>query len=112
VCREFPQWSDYNNYSYLIDFLARNLHAAGKQLTGALVAGTSAGDTIMGSLFQSFDWINIMNYDNTGGIDQSTYNSAQDSLNYCKLHGREERRDRCELRSRAESAQCEEGARC
>lgn len=60
--------------------LATAMHAKGKVVTAAVIAW--GGDTIISSVFSSVDWLNIMDYDNTNGVGQSTYDSAVTALDY------------------------------
>jgi len=79
---EYPDSSTQNNYATLMSQLASAMHSRGKLLTAAVIASGSTGDSILSSVFSSVDWLNIMDYDNTGGVGQSTYQSAIDSFNY------------------------------
>jgi hypothetical protein len=56
------------------------LHSRGKFLTAAVIA--TGGDSILSGVFNSVDWLNIMDYDNTNGVGQSTYQSVIDCYNY------------------------------
>jgi len=53
------------NYGAFINDLARVLHAKGKLLTAALSQG-NGGNRVPDSVFNDFDWINIMAYDARG----------------------------------------------
>ncbi len=78
---EFPSTgSQATNYASMMSQLSSAMHSRGKLLTAAVIAW--GGDSILSSVFNSVDWINLMDYDNTNGVGQSTYQSAIDSFNY------------------------------
>ena len=51
-------------------------------LTAAVIAYGSTGDSISSTVFGYVDWLNIMDYDNTNGVGQSTYSSAVTAFDY------------------------------
>jgi GH18 family chitinase len=80
---EYPNaGSSANNYATMMSQLATAMHSRGKYLTAAVVAYGSAGDAILSGVFTSVDWLNLMDYDNTNGVGQSTYQSAITCLDY------------------------------
>lgn len=80
---EYPDTSsESSNYTTLMSQLASAMHSRGKLLTAAVIAYGSTGDSISSSVFSSVDWLNIMDYDNTSGVGQSTYSSAVTAFNY------------------------------
>jgi len=80
---EYPDTSsESSNYTTLMSQLASAMHSRGKLLTAAVIASGSTGDYISSTVFGYVDFLNIMDYDNTGGVGQSTYQSAVDSFDY------------------------------
>ncbi|HXE42408.1 MAG TPA: glycosyl hydrolase family 18 protein, partial [Candidatus Baltobacteraceae bacterium] len=86
---EYPDTSsESSNYTTLMGQLASAMHSRGKTLTAAVIAYGSTGDYISSTVFGYVDWLNIMDYDNTGGVGQSTYSSAITAINYwCGTRG-------------------------
>src|SRR5581483_5471065 len=69
---EYPSSSsESSNYTTLMSQLASAMHSRGKVLTAAVIASGSTGNYIASSVFSSVDWLNIMDYDDTGGVGQS-----------------------------------------
>ena len=80
---EYPSSSsESSNYATLMSQLASAMHSRGKLLTAAVIAYGSTGDYISSGVFSSVDWLNIMDYDNTSGVGQSTYASAGSAFDY------------------------------
>jgi chitinase len=80
---EYPSSSsESSSYNALMSALSSALHSRGKTLTAAVVAYGSTGDYISSTAFGYVDWLNIMDYDNTNGVGQSTYSSAGTALDY------------------------------
>ena len=86
---EYPSSSSESaNYTTLMGQLASAMHSRGKILTAAVIAYGSTGDYISSTVFGDVDWLNIMDYDNTSGVGQSTYSSAITAINYwCGTRG-------------------------
>src|SRR6185295_9867496 len=79
---EYPDTSaESSNYTTLMSQLATAMHTRGKILTAAVVSQGSTADFISSSVFNSVDWLNLMNYDNND-FQHSTYSSAVSCLNY------------------------------
>ncbi|HXF10265.1 MAG TPA: glycosyl hydrolase family 18 protein, partial [Desulfuromonadaceae bacterium] len=80
---EYPDTSsESSNYTTLMSQLSTAMHARGRTLTAAVIAYGSTGDYINSTVFSKVDWLNIMDYDNTSGVGQSTYSSAITALDY------------------------------
>ncbi len=78
---EFPSvGSQATNYQSLMSAFSSAMHTRNKLLTAAVIAW--GGDSILSGVFGSVDWLNIMNYDNTNGIGQSTYDDQINAYNY------------------------------
>ncbi len=80
---EYPDpGTSANNYELLIVQLGNTLHASGKIMTAAVVALGSTGEGIKSTVFDDFDFINLMAYDGSTSSGHSPYSYAVDSLNY------------------------------
>lgn len=80
---EYPNpGASADNYELLITELAAALHSEGKILTAAVVALGWTGGGVKSSLFDDFDFLNIMAYDGGGTNGHSPYSYAVSSLNY------------------------------
>ena len=85
---EFPTGGNApNDYATLMSQLSPTLHSQGKLLTAAVASWGGEADGVLSSVFNVVDWLNIMDYDNTNGVDQSTYASVTTSLNYWSQRG-------------------------
>ncbi|HEX7014025.1 MAG TPA: glycosyl hydrolase family 18 protein [Cyclobacteriaceae bacterium] len=64
--------------------LRDSLHAAGKQLTAAVVHYGNQGEGTLDEIFGIVDWLNMMAYDDDKGqpIPHSPYSLAEKSINY------------------------------
>lgn len=64
--------------------LGDSLHAAGKQLTAAVVHYGNQGEGTLDEIFGIVDWLNLMAYDDDKGqpIPHSPYSLAEKSINY------------------------------
>src|ERR1043166_3312235 len=83
---EYPDTSsEGSNYTTLMSALSSAMHSRGKLLTAAVIAYGSTGDSISSTVFGYIDWFNVMDYDNTSGVGQSTYNSAITALDYWNI---------------------------
>jgi len=80
---EYPDTSaESSSYTSLMSALSSAMHSRGKLLTAAVIAYGSTGDSISSTVFGYVDWLNIMDYDNTSGVGQSTYSSAVTAFDY------------------------------
>ena len=93
---EYPRagMPSQQQYEALILDLSRRLHAEGKLLTAAVIAGTTADGTVQPEagahserVLEALDWINVMAYD--GGDDEkhSPYRMAVSCGNYWRSRG-------------------------
>jgi GH18 family chitinase len=78
-----------SNYGALVTDLVNKFHPGGKLVTAAVAQWFAA--SIPSSALQAFDFVNVMAYDDcgdwTGACEQSTYASAQKSLDYFSGRG-------------------------
>lgn len=64
--------------------LGDSLHAAGKELTAAVVHYGNQGEGTKDEIFEIVDWLNLMAYDDDKGqpVPHSPYSLAEKSINY------------------------------
>ncbi len=80
---EYPDpGASADNYELLVTQLATSLHASGKIVTAAVVASGSTGGGIKSTLFDDFDFLNLMAYDGNESSGHSPYSYAVSSLAY------------------------------
>lgn len=83
---EHPDANTASGYAELMRQLAAQLHPQGKLLTAAVAGGTWGGPGILGSVFESVDFLNIMAYD-APPPTHSTYADAVQTLAYWQARG-------------------------
>lgn len=87
---EFPSpapSASANNYANLLAQLSSTLHGHGLLLTADVASWGSEASGVLSSVFNSVDWLNIMDYDNSNGVGQSTLASVTTALNYWEGQG-------------------------
>jgi len=87
---EFPSpapSSSASNYANLLSQLSSSLHGRGLLLTADVASWGTEADGVLSSVFNSVDWLNIMDYDNSNGVGQSTLASVSTALNYWEGKG-------------------------
>jgi chitinase len=75
------------DYANLMSQLGTALHNEGKLLTAAVASWGGEASGVTSSVFNSVDWLNIMDYDNTGGTGMSTLASVTTALDYWEGQG-------------------------
>ena len=87
---EFPNpapSTSATDYANLMSKLGTAMHNNGKLCTAAVASWGSAASGVLPSVFNSVDWLNIMDYDNNNGVGQSTYASVTTAINYWEGQG-------------------------
>lgn len=87
---EFPSpapSTSATDYANLMSSLSSALHSHGKLLTAAVASWGSEASGVTSSVFNSVDWLNIMDYDNTDGTGMSTLGSVTTALQYWEGQG-------------------------
>jgi chitinase len=87
---EFPSpapSTSATDYANLMSQLGTALHNDGKLLTAAVASWGSEASGVTSSVFNSVDWLNIMDYDNTGGTGMSTLASVTTAIDYWEGQG-------------------------
>ena len=87
---EFPSpapSTSATDYANLMSKLGTALHNDGKLLTAAVASWGSEASGVTSSVFNSVDWLNIMDYDNTGGTGMSTLASVTTAIDYWEGQG-------------------------
>lgn len=80
---EYPiDGQDPNNFSTLMSELGNAMHSRGKFLTAAVSAQGYYANGVLGTVFPSVDFLNLMVYDGGSGADHSPYSLAVSSLDY------------------------------
>ena len=87
---EFPSpapSASATDYANLLAQLSSALHSRGLLLTADVASWGSEADGVLSSVFGSVDWLNLMDYDNSNGVGQSTLASVTTTLNYWEGKG-------------------------